>query len=206
MKCYNCGHTVAAARYPGLAELILARDERKNEIVKIYSEHNPSKLHLVDALLEEWVGEEAVLLIKIRSKYLPPQAESSDDDSPPAVRYKSLTTGIIREGPDPGSAKVGKLEVDEVVVALADKVLENGIVRVMCEKGWVSVTAKTGKAMMEKLPETLTHKQRKYRERIEFERQLRIGDVSAADEGSELMTMAQYSAQMEAEESDGEGA
>lgn len=206
MKCYNCGNSIAAARYPGLAELIRARDERKREIVEIYSEHNPRKLHQVDALLEEWVGEEAVLLVKIRNKYLPPPAESSEDDSPPTVRYRSLTTGIIRESSDPGSAKVGKLDVGEVVVALAEQELENGIVRVMFEKGWVSVTAKTGKAMMEKLPEDLTRKQRKYQERIEFERQLATGDVSAADDGRKMMTMAQYNAQMTAEESDGEGA
>ena len=224
MKCYNCGNTIAAARYPGLAELIRARDARKAEIIEIYSEYNPSKLHLVDALLEEWVGEEAVLLLKIRDKYLPPPASDSEDDTPPTVRYRSLTTGIIREGADPSSAKVGKLEVGEVVVVLAVQELEDGIVRVMYDKGWVSVTAKTGKAMMEQLPEELTPKQQKYRERIEFERRLAIGDVGGqngevdaaagaaaiaersrrkaqgADGGREMMTMEQYNAEMAAEE------
>jgi hypothetical protein len=227
MKCYNCGNTIAAGRYPGLAELIRARDARKAEIVEIYEEHNPQKLYQVDALLEEWVGEEGVLLLKIRNKYLPPPMESSEDESPPTVRYKSLTTGIIREGADPGSAKAGKLEVGEVVVVLAEHELESGVLRVMCEKGWVSVTAKTGKAMMERLPEELTRKQQKYRERLEFERRLALGDDGGDGDGDggdptaaalvggfdrdgggaagesgrrELMTMEQYEAEMAAED------
>lgn len=219
MKCYNCGNVIAAGRYPGLAELIRARDARKAEIIEIYSEYNPSKLHLVDALLDEWVGEEAVLLVKIKNKYLPLPAESSEDDTLPTVRYKSLTTGIIREGSDPSSAKVGKLDVGEVVVALAEQELESGILRVRCETGWVSVTAKTGKAMMERLPEELTRSQQKYRERIEFERQLAIDDgatVTVADDAGtpgaehgddarEMLTMEQYNMEMAAEASDEEG-
>jgi hypothetical protein len=236
MKCYNCGNTIAAGRYPGLAELIRARDARKAEIIDLYEEHNPGKFKKVDALMEEWVGEEGVLLLKIRNHYMPPPVESSEDETPPTVWYESLTTGIIREGPEPDSAKAGKLTIGEVIEVVAERELEGGfggslILRVCCEKGWVSVTAKTGKAMMKRLPDEMSAKQRKYQTRIARERdpassgyldpdQMQIEDGEGEMEGAlllddgevaqqaesaarEEMSMEQYEAEMAADEDEG---
>ena len=41
----------------------------KEIMVSIYTEFNPKKLADIDPLLEEWAGEERLLLAKIRAKY-----------------------------------------------------------------------------------------------------------------------------------------
>lgn len=47
------------------------------QIVDIYKKHNRSKLNDVDALLEEWKGQEDVLLWNIQHKYLVEGAKQS---------------------------------------------------------------------------------------------------------------------------------
>ena len=42
------------------------------EIRDIFHNYNPRKLADVDGLVEEWDGEERLLLAKVRAKYLPP--------------------------------------------------------------------------------------------------------------------------------------
>ena len=51
-----------------------AQDESELNIVReilrfIYSEHRPEKIADVDALMEEWSGEERLLLAKVKNKY-----------------------------------------------------------------------------------------------------------------------------------------
>ena len=175
MKCYNCGNTLLAENYVGLADLIRERDARKDEIVAIYEKHNPEKLRIVDALLEEWVGEEAVLLAKIRHKYIIPPTPPTP---PPAPRYRSVATGVIRAEVDRMSIKLGKLEPGEIIAAEAiveESVdgrgevlyekdqqvierhgLEGAQVRIRYEAGWVSNIAKSGKPLLELLPPELS--------------------------------------------------
>ena len=40
------------------------------ELQRIYEEHKPSKLEVLDELLAEWEGDEAKLLANVREKYL----------------------------------------------------------------------------------------------------------------------------------------
>ena len=45
------------------------RDTIRELIVHIYRQHNPRKLDDVDGLMDEWAGEERLLLAKIKAKY-----------------------------------------------------------------------------------------------------------------------------------------
>ena len=65
-------------------------------------------------------------------------------------RYKTLASGVIRTGVELDSEKVGKLVVGEVFVALATQ-LAGDTARVKCDRGWVSVLAKSGKEILQLL-------------------------------------------------------
>jgi hypothetical protein len=73
--------------------------------------------------------------------------------TPPAVvvgaSYKLLALGIVRASAELQSEKVAKLEPGEVVVALGTKDV-GATTRVRCERGWVSVTSKTGTLLLER--------------------------------------------------------
>ena len=127
------------------------------------------------------------------------------------------------------AARAGKLAIGEVIEVVAEWEIEGGfegsmILRVCSEKGWVSVMAKTGKAMMKRLPDKMTREQRKYQDRIARGRdpdssgcidQMAIadaggeeglvfddGDVAQQAESAarEQMSMEQYEADMAADE------
>ena len=54
---------------PATVELLDLRDQIRWQMETIYREHNARKLTDVDALLNEWQGEEAALLANIQDKY-----------------------------------------------------------------------------------------------------------------------------------------
>ena len=62
--------------------------------------------------------------------------------------YRSLNKAVIREGVESDSPKVGNLEPGEVFNVLEMKEMPDGARRVRMERGWVSVTAKSGKSLL----------------------------------------------------------
>ena len=70
--------------------------------------------------------------------------------TPLQQRYKALAPGVIRAAADKSSDKVGKLEIGEVIAALRTEDV-GGTIRVEFDRGWVSVTAGSGKALLELL-------------------------------------------------------
>ena len=73
--------------------------------------------------------------------------EASDDEDhvqEALVQWRALQPGVIRASVERTSDKMGNLEVNEVFDQLERFVTEDGIVRVRCRKGWVSVTASDG--------------------------------------------------------------
>ena len=62
--------------------LAAMEDSIRTQIVNIYAVHNPEKLEHIDAILEQWRGDEEELLASIKEKYLPaelrPQAAGKD--------------------------------------------------------------------------------------------------------------------------------
>ena len=66
------------------------------------------------------------------------------------MRYKAVAAGVIRKAVDKASDKAGKLDVGEVIEALSTEVV-GGTTRVEFDRGWVSVTAGSGKALLELL-------------------------------------------------------
>ena len=90
---------------------------------------------------------------------------------PATKRYKALAPGyaprtaatslpanspfarrVVRKGAAKDSKKVGGLEKGEVIVALSTEETD-GTVRVEFERGWVSVTAASGKVLLELMPD-----------------------------------------------------
>ena len=64
-----------------------------------------------------------------------------------ATRYRVVTRAVLRSGRAMDSAKVGELEVGEVLAALERSVLPSGgssVVRVRCEAGWASEISSSG--------------------------------------------------------------
>ena len=64
------------------------------------------------------------------------------------VRYKAVAEGVIRKAVDKSSTKVGKLEIGEIIEVLSTEDA-GGTVRVEFDRGWTSVTAGNGKALLE---------------------------------------------------------
>ena len=62
----------------------------------------------------------------------------------PSTTYRSLKKGVIREGPEVTSEKVGNLAPGELFEVLEERVMEDGKKRFRMERGWVSMTAKSG--------------------------------------------------------------
>ena len=63
-------------------------------------------------------------------------------------QYRAVSKGVIREGPGKQSPKCGELSVGEEITVLDTRTVE-GTVRVQFERGWVSVTAASGKVLLE---------------------------------------------------------
>ena len=63
--------------------------------------------------------------------------------------YKLLAMGVVRRSAEMESDKVGKLQEGEVIIALGSKQLGE-TTRVRCDRGWVSVTSKTGTLLLER--------------------------------------------------------
>ena len=63
-------------------------------------------------------------------------------------RYKALAPGHIRSGPGLDTDKVGQLDVGEEIVVLSRDTVDEAV-RVQFERGWVSLHAKSGKAILE---------------------------------------------------------
>jgi hypothetical protein len=78
------------------------------------------------------------------------KAESRADASP--ARYRAIAPGVIRKHADKKSDKVGKLAEGAEIVALATEQVGDTL-RVQFDApppgGWVSVTAASGKALLE---------------------------------------------------------
>ena len=55
---------------------------------------------------------------------------------------------MIREGADKKSRKTGELAIGEEILVLATEMVE-GTLRVQFDRGWASVTAGSGKALLE---------------------------------------------------------
>ena len=70
--------------------------------------------------------------------------------------YKALAPGVIREGAEMDSDKAGKLEEGEEIVVTERKELDDGTMRVKFDRGWTSVSAKSGKALLELVEEEQT--------------------------------------------------
>ena len=62
--------------------------------------------------------------------------------------FRSLAAGVIREGAEGDSTKVGNLAAGEVFDVLEVRDMADGPRRVRMERGWVSVTAKSGKSLL----------------------------------------------------------
>jgi hypothetical protein len=67
------------------------------------------------------------------------------------LRYRALAPAIIRAGPDHGSKKVGQLVVGSEISVLQQSQPDNANspVRVRCKEGWISVTSKSGRQLLE---------------------------------------------------------
>ena len=78
------------------------------------------------------------------------KANDADDakESKPA-RYKALGPGAIRSGAAMDSESAGKLTEGEIIEVSETKELENGTIHVHFDRGWTSITAKSGKALLE---------------------------------------------------------
>ena len=63
--------------------------------------------------------------------------------------YRVVTRGVLRAGVTMDSAKVGELEVGDVLRVLETSVLENGVLRVRCEAGWTSEASGSGVRILE---------------------------------------------------------
>lgn len=78
------------------------------------------------------------------------EVANADAAVSPAVRYKAISKGVIREGADKKSPKVGDLVEGTIIEVLATETVA-GIERVQFDQGWTSVTAGSGKLLLELL-------------------------------------------------------
>ena len=60
---------VSKKPFVGCCQDASERETIRELIVHIYRQHNPRKLDDVDGLMDEWAGEERLLLAKIKAKY-----------------------------------------------------------------------------------------------------------------------------------------
>ena len=63
-------------------------------------------------------------------------------------QYRSLNKAVIREGADGTSDKTGFLQPGEVFAVLESREMPDGAYRIRMVRGWVSVTAKSGKVLL----------------------------------------------------------
>ena len=79
----------------------------RTKLQRIYEEHNPSKLEVLDELLAEWAGDEAELLANVREKYLSAEqvaAEEARDEAEAAEREEQTgSEGATEEASEEGS-------------------------------------------------------------------------------------------------------
>jgi hypothetical protein len=65
------------------------------------------------------------------------------------LRYRAMGVGVVRAGSSMSSAEVGRLEAGEILTVLQTVEDENiGGTRVKFDRGWVSVTARSGKPLL----------------------------------------------------------
>jgi hypothetical protein len=64
-----------------------------------------------------------------------------------AVTIRALKAGVIRAGVEPDSAKIGNLRAGEVFEILEEGTTKGGQQRIRMSRGWVSMTAKSGKPL-----------------------------------------------------------
>ena len=76
---------------------------------------------------------------------------SDDDDSSPGV-YKAVAPGVIRTGAamDSPKADPGKLTIGQEIEVLEQQKVD-GTMRLRFEGGWTSLTAKSGKVLLERV-------------------------------------------------------
>ena len=74
------------------------------------------------------------------------------EDLDPPVLYKALAQGVIRQEASADSPSVGKMMEGQVITATKRTQLDGGVERVFFGDGWVSPVARSGKALLEKLP------------------------------------------------------
>jgi hypothetical protein len=71
----------------------------RERIMHVYRQHNPRKVADIDGLLDEWQGEERLLLAKIEHKY---------GDARPAVALISAPSGKVGDKETSRKGKKGK--------------------------------------------------------------------------------------------------
>ena len=135
------------------------------------------------------------------------------------LAYRSMHEAVIRSGAKMESAKCGSLSVGEVFKVLEVQMLADGMRRVRMERGWVSVTAKSGKplcvdeSMVQKFLSTVPLLQKlgdSERAAIaeELEAAAFSGDdviVAVGEEGDSMYFLEEGAAQAELGEGDEEG-
>ena len=129
-------------------------------------------------------GAAAVAVLKESASDSP---VSGTDTHVVASRYRVVTRGVLRSGREMDSAKVGELEVGDVLAALERSVLlsgESSVVRVRCEAGWTSEISSSGVRILEAM--TPAEEQRQ----IEIEKQQREAAVAVAEPEAEATTSA----------------
>eukprot|EP01043_Picozoa_sp_COSAG02_P066247 COSAG02_NODE_10246_length_1987_cov_2.292373_1_plen_421_part_10 len=94
-------------------------------------------------------GSEATLSSASASESEEDEAEAAHDEQVISISgsYRSLKAGVIRAGVAADSAKIGNLREGEVFEALAAQKVDGGQLRIRMAKGWVSLTAKSGKPL-----------------------------------------------------------
>ena len=60
---------------------------------------------------------------------------------------RAIKAGLIRAGAEPDSDKAGKIEAGETFEILEERIMPNGKKRIRMDRGWVSMTAKSGKPL-----------------------------------------------------------
>jgi pyruvate/2-oxoglutarate dehydrogenase complex dihydrolipoamide acyltransferase (E2) component len=78
----------------------------------------------------------------------PAPAPAPEPEPEPRYQYRVLMPGLIREDVDMASPKVGKLEQGEEIVVTARKAVGD-TVRVQFDRGWASVTSKSGRPLLQ---------------------------------------------------------
>ena len=85
----------------------------KAEIMELYSAHDPSKLGHIDELLQEWEGEEHVLLAQIRDKFAAEQETKPEETLPSSL--PGVDSGVVDDRVAELMARLNRVDADLVL-------------------------------------------------------------------------------------------